>query len=211
VITSNNEKELPDAAERETLLLDARTRQAELATAQAQAERAAADAARSEAEIARAEADMARTDAEMARTDADIARMQLDEVSARLAELQTRQTERGLIVTLGDVLFEVDRAELKPGSARSLSELVAVLSENPGATVAIEGHTDSTGSREHNLTLSQRRAETVRSFLIAQGIEASRITAKGMGPDYPVASNNDGAGRQQNRRVELVIQDRPAS
>jgi outer membrane protein OmpA-like peptidoglycan-associated protein len=190
------------ARERETLLLDARTRQADLATSRAEAERRAAEIARTEAEIARSEA-------EIARADADVALMQMDAMRARLAELETRETERGLVVTLGDVLFEVDRAELKPGATRTLGELVQVLRENPNSTVAVEGHTDSTGGREYNLSLSQRRAESVRNFLIGQGIEASRITAQGMGPDYPVATNNDAAGRQQNRRVELVIQDRP--
>jgi outer membrane protein OmpA-like peptidoglycan-associated protein len=183
--------------ERETLLLEARTREADMASARAEAERRAAD--------------MARTDAEIARADADVARLQMESLRLQLAELEARQTERGLVVTLGDVLFEVDRADLKPGATRSLDELVQVMRENPGAIIAIEGHTDSTGSREHNLSLSQRRAESVRNWLVGQGVEGSRITAQGMGPDYPVASNGDAAGRQQNRRVELVIQDRPLS
>jgi outer membrane protein OmpA-like peptidoglycan-associated protein len=190
------------ASERETLLLDARTRQADHALAQADAERQAAERARTEAEIAR-------SDAEMARTDAQIARLELETLRSRLTELEAVQTERGLVVTLGDVLFEVDRAELKPGATRSLDELVQVLRENPNATVAIEGHTDSTGGRDYNLSLSQRRSDSVRSYLLAQGIAAERISANGLGPDFPVASNNDAAGRQQNRRVELVIQDRP--
>jgi outer membrane protein OmpA-like peptidoglycan-associated protein len=190
------------ASERETLLLDARTRQAEYALAQADAERLAAERARTEAEIAR-------SDAELARTDAQIAQLELETLRTRLTELEAVQTERGLVVTLGDVLFEVDRAELKPGATRSLDELVQVLRENPNATVAIEGHTDSTGGRDYNLSLSQRRSDSVRGYLLAQGIAAERITANGLGPDFPVASNNDAAGRQQNRRVELVIQDRP--
>lgn len=183
------------AQERETLQLAARTREADMASARAESERRAAQ--------------LAREDAAMARTDADVANLQLDAMRMRLAELEAKQTERGLVVTLGDVLFEVDRAELKPGAQRSLNELVQVLIENPSAMVAIEGHTDSTGSRAHNDSLSQRRAESVRGFLIGQGIGQARISARGMGQDYPVASNNDAAGRQQNRRVELVIQDRP--
>lgn len=181
--------------ERETLLLQARTREADSALAAAEAERRAAEIARTEAQIARA--------------DADVARLELDEMRMRLLELEAVQTERGLVVTLGDVLFEVDRAELKPGSTRTLGELVNVLRENPTAMVAVEGHTDSTGTREYNLSLSQRRADSVRSFLIGQGVDASRITARGLGQDYPVATNEDAAGRQQNRRVELIIQDRP--
>lgn len=183
------------ARERETLLLDARTREAAFANARAEAERRAADLARSDAEIARA--------------DADAARLQIDALVVQLSELEAKQTERGLVVTLGDVLFEVDRADLKPGATRSLGELIQVLRENPAATVAIEGHTDSTGTRDYNLSLSQRRADSVRTYLVSQGIDATRITSQGLGPDFPVASNGDAAGRQQNRRVELVIQDRP--
>ena len=176
--------------ERETLLIEVRSHEAELAVA-------SADAARREAEIARTQAQIARADAEAMRQ--------------RLAALEARQTDRGLVVTLGDVLFETGRAELKPGAMRSLDELVQVLRENPGATVAVEGHTDSVGGRDYNYGLSQRRADAVRGFLLSQGIAPSRITARGLGPDYPVASNGDAAGRQQNRRVELVIQDRPVT
>ena len=125
----------------------------------------------------------------------------------RLTELQTQETERGLVVTLGDVLFEVDRAELKPGAARNLDKLVAALRDNPDTSIAIEGHTDATGSRDHNVDLSQRRAEAVADYLTAHGISAGRVSARGMGPDFPVASNATEAGRQQNRRVEVVVQN----
>lgn len=174
--------------ERETLLLDSRTR---------------------EADAARRAAELARDDAMMARTDAERALLALDATRARLAELEARQTERGLVVTLGDVLFEVARAELKPGATARLANLVDVLRENPESTIAIEGHTDSTGDDNYNLGLSQRRADSVKAYLISQGIDPMRITARGLGEGVPVASNNDAAGRQQNRRVEVVIQDRP--
>ena len=182
--------------ERETLLMDSRTREADTARARAEAERRAAE--------------LARDDAYMARTDAERAMLELESTRARLAELEAKQTERGLVVTLGDVLFEVDRAELKPGATQRLANLVDVLRENPASTIAIEGHTDSTGGHAYNVSLSQRRADSVKSYLATQGIDATRITTRGMGPDYPVASNTDAAGRQQNRRVEVVIQDRPA-
>lgn len=181
--------------ERETLLLDSRTREADMARARAEAERRAAE--------------MARDDAMMARTDAERAMLELEATRARLAELEARQTERGLVVTLGDVLFEVDRAELKPGATARLANLVDVLRENPASTIAIEGHTDSTGDDAYNLSLSQRRADSVKAYLVSQGIDTMRITARGLGEGVPVASNNDAAGRQQNRRVEVVIQDRP--
>jgi outer membrane protein OmpA-like peptidoglycan-associated protein len=183
------------AQEREALMLDARTREADLAVARAESARHAADIARSEAAIARA--------------DADAARLQLDAMRARLVDLETRQTERGLIVTLGDVLFEVDRADLKPGAQLTLQQLVQVLRENPSAMVAVEGHTDSTGTQDYNLSLSLARANAVGTYLVSQGIARERISTRGLGQDYPVASNADAAGRQQNRRVELVIQDRP--
>ena len=182
--------------ERETLLVDSRTREADTARARAETERRAAE--------------LARDDAYMARTDAERAMLELESTRARLAELEAKQTERGLVVTLGDVLFEVDRAELKPGATQRLANLVDVLRENPASTIAIEGHTDSTGGHAYNVSLSQRRADSVKSYLATQGIDATRITTRGMGPDYPVASNADAAGRQQNRRVEVVIQDRPA-
>ena len=181
--------------ERETLLLDSRTREADVARARAEAERRAAD--------------MARDDATMARSEAERATLALEATRARLAELEAKQTERGLVVTLGDVLFEVDRAELKPGATQRLANLVDVLRENPDSTIAIEGHTDSTGGHSYNVSLSQRRADSVKAWLVSQGIAINRITSRGMGPDYPVASNNDAAGRQQNRRVEVVIADRP--
>lgn len=181
--------------ERETLLLDSRTREADMARAQAEAERRAAELARDEAYLARA--------------DASRTALELEDARARLAELEAKQTERGLVVTLGDVLFEVDRAELKPGATQRLGNLVDVLRENPASTIAIEGHTDSTGGHSYNVSLSQRRADSVKAYLVTQGIDATRITTRGLGPDYPVASNNDAAGRQQNRRVEVVIQDRP--
>lgn len=145
---------------------------------------------------------------EIAREDAARARSQLDELRGRLTELQSQRTERGLVVTLGDVLFEVDRADLKQGTMRSLNQLAAALRDNPDARVSIEGHTDSTGSRAHNMDLSNRRAESVRSYLVSNGVDSSRITSRGMGPDYPVASNDTSSGRQQNRRVEVIIDDR---
>lgn len=177
--------------ERDRLLVDART--------------AEADRARRLADAALISAQRERASAEVARADAAAARNELDAMRAKLSELETKQTERGLVVTLGDVLFEVDRAELKPGAARSLDQLARALLDDPAATASIEGHTDSTGSREHNLDLSARRAETVRAYLAGQGIAGDRLRTRGLGPDYPVASNGTDAGRQQNRRVEVIV------
>jgi OmpA-OmpF porin, OOP family len=145
--------------------------------------------------------------------EAEQARLQAAELARQLADLQAKQTERGIVLTLGDVFFDVDRAELKPGAEHSLERLADFLRQNPDREVAIEGHTDSTGSPEYNLALSERRAEAASRFLESQGIERSRISARGYGLSRPIASNQTVAGRQQNRRVEIVILDagRPAS
>jgi len=103
------------------------------------------------------------------------------------------------------VLFESGRAELKPGATSNLGQLVAFLARYPSRTVAIEGHTDSVGGDDYNLGLSQRRADSVRSYLVTQGVDAARVTAVGAGEGTPVATNESAAGRQQNRRVEVII------
>ena len=109
------------------------------------------------------------------------------------------------MVTLGDVLFETDKSELKGSAASNLDKLVAFLSSNPDRSVQIEGHTDSVGNDDYNFSLSQRRAESVRHYLINRGIAANRLDASGKGESTPVASNSDATGRQMNRRVEVVI------
>ena len=177
--------------ERDRLLIEARTLEA--------------DSARRIANAAMANASSERLNANLARADANAARAELSAMRAKLTELETRETERGLVVTLGDVLFEIDRAELKPGATRSLDQLAMALRDDPASSVSIEGHTDSTGGREHNIDLSTRRAESVRSYLVSHGVNAARTSSRGMGPDYPVASNGTEAGRQQNRRVEVVV------
>ena len=199
-------------AERDRLLVDVRSRQAADARQVANDALATASDERRSAEIARADADAAlaaasdeRRGAEMARADADAARAELETMRAQLTELQTKQTERGLVVTLGDVLFEVDRAAIKPGATRALDQLAAALHSDANASITIEGHTDSTGAREYNMDLSTRRMESVRAYLVTHGVDPAKITGRGLGPDYPVASNATEAGRQQNRRVEVII------
>ncbi|MGA9333098.1 MAG: OmpA family protein [Rudaea sp.] len=178
-------------AERDRLVVETRNRQlrdAHAATANALAA-----------------ADVERRNAEMAQADAQAVRSENASLRADLADLQARQTQQGYVVTLGDVLFEVDRAELKPGATRVLDKLARALMDDPNSTVEIDGHTDSTGSREYNIDLSLRRASSVKDYLVAHGIEAARISVQGLGPDYPVASNDTAAGRQQNRRVEVTV------
>jgi outer membrane protein OmpA-like peptidoglycan-associated protein len=125
-----------------------------------------------------------------------------------LAELRVDRTERGLVVTLSDeILFDVDQAELKPGGMEQLARVAEVLGQNPDRNVLIEGHTDSTAPDADNLELSQRRANAVEDFLITQGMDPTRMSAAGYGEQLPIASNDTTAGRQANRRVDLVVLD----
>lgn len=193
--------------EKQRVLLD--TREAQVERARQQAEERAREAERKarEAEMARQEAESARAEAEAARRQAEAARREAEALKEQLTELQARETERGLVLTLGDVLFETGKADLMAGAARSIDKLAEFLRENPDRSVLVEGHTDSTGGESFNLSLSQRRADAVRSALLARGIAPDRIIARGYGEQYPVADNNTSAGRQQNRRVEIVILD----
>jgi OmpA-OmpF porin, OOP family len=129
-------------------------------------------------------------------------------LETELAELRADRTERGLVVTLSDdILFDVDQAELKPGGMQQLARVAEFLREHPDRKVLIEGHTDSTAPDTYNLALSQRRANAVEDFLITQGVEPTRISAIGYGEQLPIATNDTAAGRQANRRVEIVVLD----
>jgi len=151
------------------------------------------------------EVDRARADAAAARGDADAARLTAEDLQRQIAELNARETDRGLVVTLGDLLFATGKSELTGGAGANLNKLAAFLREYPDRTVYVEGHTDSVGSAESNYLLSQRRADSVTSYLIGQGIAPNRLTSKGLGEGSPVASNDTATGRQQNRRVEVII------
>jgi outer membrane protein OmpA-like peptidoglycan-associated protein len=129
-------------------------------------------------------------------------------LETELAELRADRTDRGLVVTLGDeILFDVDQAELKPGGMQQLARVAEFLREHPDRNVLIEGHTDSTAPDAYNLALSQRRANAVEDFLISQGVDPTRIGAVGYGEQLPIATNETAAGRQANRRVEIVVLD----
>jgi outer membrane protein OmpA-like peptidoglycan-associated protein len=136
-----------------------------------------------------------------ARLERERARALADE----LQELRAKETERGTVITLGDVLFETNKAELKPGAMRDLGRLVDVLRRDANRRVVIEGHTDDTGAADYNRRLSQERADAVRDYLVSQGISPDRIVSRGLGESYPVATNGTAAGRQQNRRVEVIL------
>jgi len=182
----------------ETARLDSRTREADRATAEARSARAAADIARSEADIAREAANMARSDTELARREAE-------DLQRQIAELNARETDRGLVMTLGDVLFETGMSDLRGGTTSNLEKLAIFLNKYQDRDVVIEGHTDSIGSDEYNYGLSQRRADSVKSYLVGQGVAANRLVTSGKGKGQPVASNETATGRQQNRRVEIII------
>jgi outer membrane protein OmpA-like peptidoglycan-associated protein len=133
------------------------------------------------------------------------ATMQSAQLQAEVEQLKAKQTDRGLVLTLGDVLFDSGRASLNPGAATKLDRLAAFLNEHPDRRVQIEGFTDSVGGDAYNQDLSERRAEAVKAALTMRGIDSSRISTGGYGKAYPVASNSDSGGRQLNRRVEVVI------
>ncbi len=180
-------------AEREQIRLQARTAEAE--------------AARRNAEQAQRDAEAAKAQAEQATAATRDAQAQAQALAAQLAELQAKKTERGMVVTLGDVLFNTDQAVLTSGGQATVQKLANILRENTDRTVLVEGFTDSTGSTAHNLELSQRRAEAVRSALTQMGIDRSRVETRGYGEAYPVAGNATAGERQLNRRVEIVLSE----
>jgi outer membrane protein OmpA-like peptidoglycan-associated protein len=158
-----------------------------------------------EAENAKQSATNARAVADVALNQRDQATEETARVQAELDALKATPTPRGMVLTLGDVLFDTGRAELKSGATRKVDQLAQFLMEHPDRRVQIEGFTDSVGTDSYNEDLSQRRADAVKAALINRGIEPSRIGTEGYGKAYPVANNNDSGGRQLNRRVEVVI------
>jgi outer membrane protein OmpA-like peptidoglycan-associated protein len=171
-----------------------------------------ADAAKTDALVARAEsaeqkvaANSARSDADAAQLAANASRLQADELQRQIEVLQARPTDRGLVLTLGDTLFATGKSEIKSGATANLDRLTTFMNEYPKRTAAIEGYTDSMGSDEMNQSLSERRADAVKRYLIDQGVGSARLTSTGRGESSPVADNESAAGRQQNRRVEVVI------
>jgi outer membrane protein OmpA-like peptidoglycan-associated protein len=178
-----------------------------LAQRAAQTGEARVQEAHSRQEIARAEEQRNRVLLEARAQETDAAKAKLAASQAELADLKAKQTDRGLIVTLGDVLFDTAQATLKPGADLTLDRLARYMKDNAQARVVIEGHTDSVGSDEYNDALSQRRADAVAAALIRRGVSPDSVRAIGRGKAYPVATNDTAAGRQQNRRVEIIFSD----
>jgi len=204
-ITKAEDSVAQSQVQRDAIVIRARERDAQASRAQAQTKTVEAEQALKEAERARNEAEAARQLAEQRLAAATAANASNAKLKAQLADLQAQQTDRGMVLTLGDVLFDSGRAELKSGAMRTIDQLVTFLKDNPERTVNVEGYTDSVGSDNFNLGLSQRRADAVRMALTTRGIEATRVASRGYGESSPVASNDTAEGRQRNRRIEIVI------
>ena len=199
------------ATERAQIQLDVRTADAEAAKRRAQEAESQLQTAESQLQTQSQAAEQA---AEQAQRERALTSEQLQEAQAKLQQMQSelqelnaKQTNRGMVITLTDVLFDVNKADLKPGAQRSLDKLAQFLKEYPERTVSIEGFTDSTGSDQHNKQLSEQRAQAVRDALAGMGVTGDRIVVRGYGEEYPVANNDTAAGRQLNRRVEIVLSD----
>ena len=177
--------------QRDQVRLEART---------AEAERAKAAAAAAQAQTAEAQRQTADAEA-MARA----AQAKAAQLESMMAELQARKTERGMIITIGDVLFATNQATLTPAGVATVRKLSEVLVQNPERTVLVEGFTDSTGGTAHNQALSERRAGSVRDALLGMGVARERVAARGYGEAHPVAPNDSAGNKQLNRRVEIVL------
>jgi OmpA-OmpF porin, OOP family len=154
-----------------------------------------------------AEARRRQQQAESATEQAALAEHRASTLEQELADMRAKKTDRGMVLTLGDVLFDTGMATLKPGAYATIDRLASVLKQAPDRKVMIEGHTDSVGSDDYNRQLSERRAAAVQTALLERGVTSNQITAVGKGETFPVASNDNSAGRQQNRRVEMVFTD----
>jgi len=227
LIARKRQEEIRQAQEREAAT--ERERQAHLKAEEESRLRAEAERAKQDAEAARAAAiaqqDAARLEADRARRAAQeteqLRQQQLQQAEAEKRELrskltqqlnlilETRDSARGLIVSLSDVLFDTGRYTLRPGAREKLSKIAGIVVSHPGLKLEVEGHTDSVGSEEYNQQLSENRAGAVRDYLIQQGVRSDTIGARGFGESQPVVSNASAAGKQQNRRVELVVSGEP--
>lgn len=199
------EAEVANASrERDRVQLEARTAEADRAKRDANAAQAQAAAAQAQAQDAQAQAAVAQ---QQAAQQAERAA----HLEALLADLHAQKTERGMVVTIGDVLFATDRAELNANGMATVRKLAEIMTQNPDRTVMVEGFTDSTGSTAHNRDLSERRAASVAQALVGLGVSRERIGMRGYGEAFPVAPNNTASNRQLNRRVEIVLSNAGAT
>jgi outer membrane protein OmpA-like peptidoglycan-associated protein len=185
---------------------------AEMAKSEAESAKSEAVTAKSQAEVARTQAEMAKSDAEraksealMAKTESEKTRAENEQLVRELSELKGKKTDRGIVLTIGDLLFDTGKSTLSAQANSSIGKLAQFLLNHPARNLSIEGHTDSVGSEAYNDTLSQKRAEAVKNALVAKGVGTERIVTKGLGKRFPIASNETAQGRQLNRRVEVVV------
>lgn len=193
------------AAERDRLRLAQRTQEANASRDAAERSRMAADNAQRDASQAQRDAENAQRETQIAQGDADAAWRQIDSLEADLASLNARKTERGLVVTLGDVLFDTARWDVRPEGNTNLRRIADVLHAHPTYRAAIEGHTDNVGSASSNYLLSERRASSVRQSLLDFGASSEQLSITPRGQEFPAASNETASGRQMNRRVEVIF------
>jgi outer membrane protein OmpA-like peptidoglycan-associated protein len=186
-------------------------RQSEAATRAAAASQLETAAAQRQSDAATRAAASSQLQTAAAQQQATEAEMRARQLQAQLQELNARKTDRGMVITLGDVLFDTNRAELKAGALRSMERLVAFLKEYPKRIALVEGFTDNVGSLNSNQALSERRAQAVRDALLGAGVASDRVATQGFGESFPVASNEGAVGRQANRRVEIILSDEGGS
>jgi outer membrane protein OmpA-like peptidoglycan-associated protein len=222
-------------AERDRIRLDARTREANSAQRTAEASQRQSEASQRSAEASQRQSEASQRSAEASQRSADASQRQamverqaandaqliaqaarqqtLDaegrtrQLELQLTALEAKKTNRGMVITLGDVLFDTDKAQLKSGGMRNVQKLADFFKQYPQRRVMIEGFTDSTGGLSHNQELSNNRASSVRTALLDMGVGTERISSRGYGESYPVAGNDTAAGRQLNRRVEIIVSD----
>ena len=194
-------------AERDRARLQARTREAEVATQSANAANRAATSATRDAEYAQQQAAMSQQQATSAQWQAGEAERRSAVLEATLRELNAKKTERGIVVTFGDVLFDTGLSQLKPGGRQQIERLGSFMQSHPQINALVEGYTDSVGNSGANQNLSERRAESVVAVLVGAGASRSQLTSAGFGETHPVAGNDSASGRQLNRRVEVVLSD----
>lgn len=193
------------AAAAEASTAEKAKKEAEASQARALSEAEKAERSKKEAEQARLQSREEAEKAEKARRETEQAKAEIDQFLKDLSDLQGKMTERGIVLTMGDVLFSSGKADLSAGAVRNLDKITGFLQKHPDRNLLIEGHTDSIGSDEFNQALSQKRADAVKEALVGKGVVPDRIVTKGYGKQFPMAGNDTESGRQMNRRVEVVI------
>ena len=198
------------SSERDAVRLEARTAEAERARREAEAAQAQAASAQAQAATAQQQAAAAQAQAEAAQQQNAALAQRAAQLEALLVELHAVKTERGYVVTIGDVLFGTDKSSLTPNGMATLRKLADVMAQNPNRSVLVEGFTDSVGSETYNLELAQRRANAVATALGQLGVPRDRIAMRAYGEAFPVAPNDSAGNRQLNRRVEIVLSNEGA-